>query len=167
MATSGTATILFLDIADSTSLTERLGDSAFRSRSRGLDASLRTIVRDLGGAPVEGKVLGDGLMATFASAGRAIEAALACHAAAAEAELRLHAGIHSGDVIDEGDNVYGGAVNLAARVCGISEPGEVLVSETVRALARTSAGVRFEDRGTHELKGIEDPQRLFAVRPAG
>jgi class 3 adenylate cyclase len=165
MATSGTATILFLDIADSTSLTERLGDSAFRSRSRGLDASMRTIVRDLGGTPIEGKLLGDGVMATFASAGKAIEAALASHTAAAAADLRLHAGLHAGDVIDEGDNVYGGAVNLAARVCGMSEPGEVLVSETVRALARTSAGVRFEDRGIHELKGIEEPQRLYAVLP--
>jgi class 3 adenylate cyclase len=163
---SGTATILFLDIADSTSLTERLGDSAFRSRSRDLDTSLRALVRDLGGTPIEGKLLGDGVMATFASAGKAIEAALASHTAAAAADLRLHAGLHAGDVIDEGDNVYGGAVNLAARVCGMSEPGEVLVSETVRALARTSAGVRFEDRGIHELKGIEEPQRLYAVLPA-
>ena len=163
---SGTATMLFLDIVDSTSLTESLGDHVFRSRARDLDASLRALVRDHGGVPVEGKVLGDGVMATFASASRAIEAALRCNEAASKAELRLHLGLHAGDVIDEGDNVYGGAVNLAARVCGESEPGEVLVSETVRALARTSAGVRFEDRGLHELKGIEEPQRLYAVHAA-
>ena len=66
--------------------------------------------------------------------------------------------------IDEGDNVFGWAVNLASRVCGASAPGEVLVSETVRALARGSGGLRFDDRGLHELKGIEEPQRLFAVR---
>ncbi len=161
---SGTVTILFLDIVDSTALTEKLGDAAFRELSRDLETVLRTAIREHGGSLVEGKVLGDGVMATFASASRAIEAALACNEAAAKTELRLHLGLHAGDVIDEGDNVYGGAVNLASRVCAISEPGEVLVSETVRALARTSAGVRFEDRGVHELKGIEEPQRLFAVR---
>ena len=165
--TAGTVTILFLDIVDSTTLTLQIGDAAFRARSRDLDAALRDVIRVAGGTPVEGKLLGDGIMATFASASRAIEAALACNVAASSTELRLHLGLHAGDVISEGDNVYGGTVNLAARVCGISEPGEVLVSETVRALARTSSAVRFEDRGLHELKGIEEPQRLFAARPAG
>jgi len=163
-AAGNTVTILFTDIVDSTALTERLGDHAFRSRARELDAALRGLVRVLGGTPVAGKVLGDGVMATFASASRAIEAALKCNEAASKTDLRLHIGLHAGDVLDEGDNVYGGAVNMASRVCGLSAPGEVLVSETVRALARTSAGVRFEDRGLHELRGIEEPQRLFAVR---
>jgi adenylate cyclase len=61
-------------------------------------------------------------------------------------------------------NVYGGAVNIAARVAGASGPGEVLVSDTVRGLARTSAGVAFEDRGEQSLKGVSEPQRLWAVR---
>ena len=60
--------------------------------------------------------------------------------------------------------MFGGAVNIAARISGESEPGEVLVSDTVRSLARTSAGVTFEDRGEHELKGIDEPQRLYAVK---
>jgi len=55
-------------------------------------------------------------------------------------------------------------VNVAARIARKSPPGEVLVSNTVRGLARTSAGVSFEDRGERTLKGIEEPQRLFAVR---
>ena len=79
-------------------------------------------------------------------------------------ELRLHIGLHAGDVIREKDNVYGGAVNIASRICGLCEPGEILVSGTVRELARTSAGVTFEDRGEHALKGIDDPVRVFAVR---
>ena len=58
----------------------------------------------------------------------------------------------------------GGAVNIAARIAAASAPGEVLVSDTVRGLARTSAGVAFEERGEQTLKGIADPQRLFAVR---
>ncbi len=77
--------------------------------------------------------------------------------------LPLHLGIHAGDVIREGKNVYGGAVNIAARIAAASAPGELLVSDTVRSLARTSAGVTFTDRGEQSLKGIADPVRLFAV----
>ena len=76
----------------------------------------------------------------------------------------LHLGIHAGDVVREGNNVHGGAVQVAARVVDLAEPGEILVSDIVRGLARTSADVAFEDRGEHELKGIAEPQRLFAVR---
>lgn len=73
-------------------------------------------------------------------------------------------GAQMGAMTREGNNVYGGAVNIADRITGASEPGEVLVSDTVRGLARTSAGVAFDDRGNHELKGVADPQRLFAVK---
>jgi class 3 adenylate cyclase/pimeloyl-ACP methyl ester carboxylesterase len=159
----GTAIILFADIASSTALTERLGDAAFRDRSRAIDAAVREAVRAAGGTPVEGKVMGDGVMSTFASARQAIDAALRCREAAAQHELPLHLGIHAGDVIRERDNVYGGAVNIAARICDASSPGEILVSEIVRGLARTSAGVTFEDRGERTLKGIDDPVRVFAV----
>ena len=78
--------------------------------------------------------------------------------------LLLHVGIHAGDVIREEGNVYGGAVNIASRVAGEAAAGETLVSGTVRDLARTSAGVSFEDRGEHTLKGIDDPVRVWAVR---
>ncbi len=78
--------------------------------------------------------------------------------------LTLPLGIHAGDVVREGNNVHGGAVQVAARVQSAAAPGEILVSATVRDLARTSAGVEFEDRGEHELKGIAEPQRLFAVK---
>lgn len=60
--------------------------------------------------------------------------------------------------------MYGGAVNIAARISGLSALGEVLVSDTVRSLARPPAGVRFEDRDQHALKGVADPVRVFAVR---
>ena len=161
---SGTAVILFADIVDSTALTERLGDAAFRDKARELDGALRVAIRECEGVPVEGKLLGDGVLAVFTSARQAIEAALRCGKAGNEAGLSLHLGIHAGDVIREENNVYGGAVNIAARVSALSAPGEVLVSETVRSLARTSAGVRFEDRGEHALTGVSEPQRLFAVR---
>ncbi|HEV8574530.1 MAG TPA: adenylate/guanylate cyclase domain-containing protein [Dehalococcoidia bacterium] len=155
--------MLFADIADSTFLTERLGDAAFRAKARDLDSALRTVIREHAGTPIEGKLLGDGVLAVFTSARQAIEAALACGAAGSHAGLPLHLGLHAGDVIREENNVYGGAVNIAARISGLSAPGEVLVSDIVRGLARTSAGVTFEDRGEHALKGIADAQRVFAV----
>jgi adenylate cyclase len=101
----------------------------------------------------------------FSSAAQAIEAARRCVELSATTELQLHVGLHAGDVIREESNVYGGAVNIAARICGLCAPGEILVSDIVRGLARTSASVVFEDRGEQALKGIEDPVRVFAVRP--
>jgi class 3 adenylate cyclase len=163
---SGTAVILFADIADSTALTERLGDTAFRAKARDLDASLRTLIREHTGTPVEGPTLGDGVLAVFTSARQAIEAALACARAGNDAGLPLHLGLHAGDVIREENNVYGGAVNIASRISGLSAPGEVLVSDTVRSLARTSARVTFEDRGNQRLKGVLDAVRVWAVKPA-
>ena len=152
------------DIADSTALTERLGDTAFRAKARDLDAALRNTIRDHAGTPIEGKLLGDGVLAVFTSARQAIEAALACAEAGAEASLPLHLGLHAGDVIREENNVYGGAVNIASRISGLSAPGEVLVSDTVRSLARTSSGVSFEDRGEQALKGVGEPVRVWAIR---
>jgi class 3 adenylate cyclase len=166
-APSGTAIILFADIVDSTALTERLGDTAFRDKARELDIALRTIIRENAGTPIEGKLLGDGVLAVFTSARQAIEAALACGRAGNEGGLPLHLGLHAGDVIREDNNVYGGAVNIAARISGLSAPGEVLVSETVRSLARTSAGVSFEDRGEQALKGVGEPVRVFRVVQEG
>jgi class 3 adenylate cyclase len=160
----GMAVILFADIVESTALTEEIGDAAFREKARELDTSLRGVIRECSGTPVEGKLVGDGVLAVFTSARQAIECALRCNGAGESVGLQLHLGIHAGDVIREGNNVYGGAVNIAARIAGASAPGELLVSDTVRGLARTSAGVAFDDRGEHALKGIEDPQRLFAVR---
>jgi class 3 adenylate cyclase len=161
---SGMVVVLFTDIVDSTALTERLGDTVFRTASRALDEGMRAAMREAGGAPVDGKVLGDGVMGVFPTASQAIVAARRCIELSAESELRLHVGLHAGDVTHEAGNVYGGAVNIAARVCGLSAPGEVLVSATVRDLARTSAGVTFADRGKHALKGIDDTVRLYEVR---
>jgi class 3 adenylate cyclase len=164
---SGTAIILFADIADSTALTERLGDATFREKARELDAEFRQAIASNGGTPIEGKLLGDGVLATFGAAREAIACAIACHAAATNAGLALHVGIHAGDVLREDNNVYGGAVNIASRISNEAAAGQTLVSQTVRDLARTSAGVVFEDRGEHELKGVGEPVRLFAVRDEG
>jgi class 3 adenylate cyclase/pimeloyl-ACP methyl ester carboxylesterase len=177
-AATGTAIILFADIADSTALTERLGDAAFREKARELDEALRRAIASNGGTAIEGKLLGDGVLATFGAAREAIACAQEVHRIARAQStpprsgeglgegsvLLLHVGIHAGDIIRESNNVYGGAVNIAARVAGEAAAGETLVSATVRDLARTSAGASFEDRGERELKGVGEAVRLFAVR---
>jgi class 3 adenylate cyclase len=162
----GTATVLFADIVDSTALTESMGDAAFRAKARELDDAMRAAIRACSGTPVDGKLVGDGVLAVFSSASQAIDAALRCSAAGDGVGLKLHLGIHAGDVIREANNVYGGAVNIAARIAAASAPGEILVSDTVRNLARTSASAIFEDRGEHALKGIGEPIRIFSVREA-
>jgi DNA-binding CsgD family transcriptional regulator len=109
--------------------------------------------------------MGDGLLATFRSASQAIDAASRCATLSDQSGLRLHVGLHAGDVIREPGNVFGGAVNTAWRICDLSQPGEVLVSATVRDLARTSArGVLFEDHGEQSLKGIEGLVRVYRLR---
>lgn len=159
-----TVVILFADIVDSMPHTERLGDAGFRERARELDALLRTQVRENRGSTIEGKLVGDGVLAIFPSARSAITCALQCGALSESVGLELHLGIHAGDVIREGSNIYGGAVNIASRISGATKAGEILVSDTLRGLARTSAGVVFEDRGDYTLKGIDEPMRLFTVR---
>ena len=163
-SSAGTAVILFTDIVDSTALTERLGDEAFRTASRTVDEGMRIAMREAGGRPVEGKVLGDGVMGVFPTAAQAIAAARRCLEVSAESELQLHVGLHGGDVTHEGGNVYGGTVNIASRICGLSAPGEILVSDVVRGMARSSAGVVFEDRGEREMKGVGEAVRVYAVR---
>jgi class 3 adenylate cyclase len=164
-ASHGTAIILFADIVDSTGLTERLGDASFRERARELDAMLRRLIEAGGGTAIAGRTLGDGVLATFPAARPAIEAALSCASAGDEAGLPLHLGLHAGDVIREGADIYGGAVNIAARISGLTGPGEVLVSDIVRGLGRTSAEVVFADRGEHTLKGVGEAVRVYEVRP--
>jgi pimeloyl-ACP methyl ester carboxylesterase/class 3 adenylate cyclase len=160
----GTAIILFADIVDSTGLTERLGDASFRERARVLDQTLRRLIEAAGGTAIAGRTLGDGVLATFPAARQAIEAALRCASAGGDAGLPLHLGLHAGDVIREGTDIYGGAVNIAARISGLTGPDEVLVSATVRDLGRTSAEVVFADRGEHTLKGVSEAVRVYEVR---
>lgn len=159
----GANVILFADIVNSTALTEELGDARFRERAREIDSAMRTAIRSRGGTPIEGKLLGDGILAVFRFGHEGIDAAIACRDAAERAGLQLRLGLHAGDVIREANNVYGGAVNIAARIAAAAAPGEILVSDTLRGLARTSADVTFEDRGKQELKGVADAQQVWAV----
>jgi hypothetical protein len=106
-------------------------------------------------------------MSTFDSAHQSIACALKTAEVAAATGLQFHQGIHIGDVINEEDNVYGGVVNIAARIASVTAPGEILVSDTVRSIARSSTRARFIDVGDRQLKGIDEAIRLFRVLSPG
>jgi class 3 adenylate cyclase len=159
-----TAVILFTDIADSTAMTERMGDAAYWAKAAEFEQTVRRAVRDCHGHDIEGVTLGDGVLAVFSSGTDAIACAFRAHECASAAGFRLHVGIHAGDVLRTADAVHGGAVNIAARVCEAAPPGETLVSDTVRSLARTSSSVQFVDRGLHQFKGVSDPHHMFGVQ---
>jgi class 3 adenylate cyclase len=105
---------------------------------------------------------GDGFLATFDATGRAIRCATEILAGAKDIGLNLRAGVHTGEIEVRGDDLGGLAVVIAKRVCDLAETGQVLVSETVRG-HMVAAGVEFEDRGEHILKGVPGTWRLFAV----
>ena len=166
-----TAVIVVADIVGSTALIEELGDRIFHQRSLALEARLRDAIRENGGEPVEGRLLGDGVLAIFESARDAILGSLDCAAAGQDLGLPLHVGIHAGDIIRDDRSIYGGAICIAARISEMCPPGDVLASDTVRGLSRTSAEVGFVNRGEHTLKGVSEPIKLWSIggdqHPAG
>jgi class 3 adenylate cyclase len=162
---------LFADLRDYTSFVERHGDaaaSALLDRYRGL---VRSAVAQYGGAEV--KTEGDSFFVVFPSASAAVRCALniLARADAATREdpaspLRVGIGVHAGETIEGSEGYVGSAVNLAARVCAQARAGEVVVTDTVRSLTRTSLSVGFGDRGRRRLKGIAEPVQLYLVSGA-
>jgi class 3 adenylate cyclase len=154
------ATVLFTDIVGSTELASRLGDSAWRD----LLQRHHTIVRrEL--ARFQGRELdtaGDGFFASFDGPARAVQAASAIRDSLGGLELEIRAGLHTGECEVSDDKIAGIAVSIGARISSLAAPGEVLVSSTVKDLVAGS-GLEFEDRGEHQLKGVPESWRLFAV----
>jgi adenylate cyclase len=112
----------------------------------------------------EVKHTGDGIMASFGSAVSAVEAALAIQRDLAGGEVRVRVGLNAGEPIQEEGDLFGGSVQLAARVCDRAEPGQVLVSNVVRELC-TGKLFQFADQGEATLKGFPESVRLFTVTP--
>jgi class 3 adenylate cyclase len=157
------ATVMFTDIVDSTARAAALGDARWRELLERHDALVRTRVEGAGGRLV--KSTGDGALATFDGPARAIRCAEAVLTQAAdELDLQLRAGVHTGECEAIGEDLGGLAVHIGARVAAKAEPGQVLVSSTVKELV-VGSGLTFTDRGEHELKGVPDSWRLFAVGP--
>lgn len=153
------ATLLFTDVVGSTETASRLGDVAWRELLSLHLLGSRGALERFGGREVT--TTGDGLLAVFDAPARAVLCAAAIRDVAQRQGLRIRAGVHLGEFEQDGDDVRGIVVHEAARIMGVAGPDEILVSETTCVLAR-SAGLVFDDRGAHELKGIEAPVHLFA-----
>jgi class 3 adenylate cyclase len=158
------ATLLFTDLVDSTPTAAKLGDRVWRELLAGHFAAARSALDRFGGKEIG--TTGDGMLATFDGPANALRAAEAIRDAAARHGLRLRASVHVGEVEFAGGDVRGVAVHEAARIMGKAAAGEILVSETTRALAQPS-GFAFEDRGAHTLKGLEGERRLHALLADG
>lgn len=153
------ATLLITDVVDSTTQASRLGDRAWRDVLSSWFARTRDQLDRFTGREV--KTTGDGMIATFDGPANAVLCATKVVSAADTLGLSIRAGIHVGEVELVANDIRGVAVHEAERVCAAAAGGEIFVSETTRALALAS-GLAFEDRGTHQLKGIDGEHRLYA-----
>jgi class 3 adenylate cyclase len=156
------ATVLFVDIVDSTQQAVALGDHAWRELLEAFHAKARGVLQEYRGREIN--TAGDGLLAAFEGPARAIRCAGAIRQAVRALGLRIRCGLHTGECEVVGKDLAGISVHIGARVAGLAEPGEVLVSQTVRDLVAGSDLV-FEERGRHMLKGVPNEWLLFRALP--
>jgi len=166
-AGSGLLTILFTDLVGSTALTQRLGDAAAQEMLRAHNTIIRDRLREHGGTEL--KNTGDGFMASFPSASRALECAIAIQKALAgyndgrkEQAILVRIGLNAGEPVAEEADLFGTAVQAAARIAARARPEQILVSDVVRQLA-AGKPFRFSSLGRFSLKGFRERQRLFEV----
>ena len=159
---------LFSDVRGFTAFAERHGNAAAADMvGRFIEIARRAIARHEG---AEIKTEGDAIHAVFPSASSAVLCGLEIVEAAAESNareqglpLRIGVGVHAGEAVETAEGYIGRAVNIAARLCAAAQPGEVLVSSTVKGITQASITVGFLPRGRRRLKGIEDPILVYAV----
>lgn len=154
------ATVLFVDVVGSTEYAAELGDRTWRTA---LERFERAVETSLGA--FEGRLesaAGDGVLATFDGPARAIRCAWHLRAELRRGGLEVRCGLHAGEVTRRSEGVAGIAVHIGSRVAALTDPGEVLVTRTVRDLVAGS-GIVFEERGEHELKGVPDRWALYAA----
>jgi class 3 adenylate cyclase len=158
------ATVLFTDLAASTERAATIGDRAWRDLlSRHYEDVRRELARFQG---EEIDSAGDGFFCRFDGPARAVACARTIVSQARELDLAVRAGIHTGECEVVGKKLAGISVVTGARVAALADPGEVLVSQTVKDLVAGS-GFGFADRGTHELKGVQGDWRLYSVATDG
>ena len=154
------ATVMFTDIVDSTHRAAEAGDRRWRDLLERHDELTRRQLERFRGSEI--KTLGDGFLATFDGPARGIECAAAIRDGVRPLGLEVRAGLHTGECELARDDVRGMAVNIGARIGGLAQPNEVLVSGTVKDLV-VGADLEFADRGEHELKGVPGSWRLYAA----
>jgi class 3 adenylate cyclase len=154
------ATLLVTDIVDSTRLAASLGDASWKRLLSRHGERVRGELDRFHGHPVANT--GDGVLALFDGAARAVRCAAAIRDAAGADELRIRAGVHSGEIERQPDNVRGVAVHAVTRIASLAGPDEVLVSAPTVSLLEGS-GLEFADAGEHELKGLPGKRRVFRL----
>ena len=157
-------TVLFTDVVSSTELLARVGDATYRQVRADHERVVRWAVEENGGELMT--VTGDGTLSVFDGPSAAVRCAETICREAADAEIEVRCGVHTGELERDGINVTGLTVHIGARVGAAAEPGQVLVSRTVHDLVAGS-GLTFASRGEHELKGVPGTWELFAVTDAG
>jgi class 3 adenylate cyclase/pimeloyl-ACP methyl ester carboxylesterase len=154
------ATVLFTDIVGATARAAELGDRAWRELLEKHHAGIRRQLSRFRGKEID--TAGDGFFATFDAPARAIRCACDIRESLTELDLKVRAGLHTGECEVLEEKIGGIAVHIGARVAAQAQPGEVLVSSTVKDLVAGS-GIEFEDRGAAELKGVPGEWRLYEV----
>lgn len=154
------ATVLFTDIVDSTRRAADMGDRDWHALLDAHDAVVRSQLIRFRGREVN--TSGDGFLATFDGPQRAIRCAIAIRDAVHSLGIDVRAGLHTGECEIRGDDIGGIGVHIGARVSALAGPNDVLVSSTLRDLV-IGSGLEFEERGSHELKGVPGEWRLYAV----
>jgi len=158
------ATVMFTDIVGSTRMAAELGDRRWQAILRAHDELIRTELARFGGLPI--KSSGDGFLATFERPEQAVRCAAAIAEGVRGLGLQVRAGVHTGEIETEGNDIHGIGVHIGARVAALAGPDEVLVTKTVADLV-TGSGVRFAERGEHELRGVPGRWSLLAVESTG
>ena len=154
------AAVLFTDIVGSTERLVELGDARWRSLLARHDERARLEIERHRGRFVDSA--GDGVFATFDGPARAVRCALAIMRSVHDLGIEIRAGVHTGEVELAGDVVRGIAVHVGARLAALAEPGQVLATSTVKDLTAGS-GIKFENTGEHDLKGVPGRWRLYRV----
>jgi class 3 adenylate cyclase len=157
------ATVLFTDIVGSTTKVGELGDERWRDLLERHHATMRALLARYRGKELD--TAGDGFFASFDGPARAVRCAQAAIEALRPLDLEIRVGVHTGEVETVEDKMTGLAVALGARIGALAKPSEILVSQTVKDLVAGSR-LEFEDRGEHELKGIPQKWRVYAVSPS-
>ena len=161
-------TILFTDMEASTALTQSLGDEKAQEVRRAHNQIVRAALKEHGGSEI--KHTGDGIMASFTTASSALDCAIVIQQGVAahkqkhpDSPLGVYVGLNAGEPIAEDDDLFGTSVDLAARLVDHAQPGQIIASDVVRQLA-AGKDFLFSDLGETELRGFEDPVKLWEVR---